>query len=54
MLNRGILIEGVGCFLTGVCGPGIGVTSYSENIGAIGLTKVIFSSLDISCDRSGS
>ena len=33
-------MEGVGCFLTGLCGPGVGVTSYSENIGAIGLTKV--------------
>jgi len=39
-LNRGILLEGVGCFLAGLCGPGLGVTSYSENIGAIGLTKV--------------
>ncbi|KAL5246675.1 hypothetical protein ACHWQZ_G018778 [Mnemiopsis leidyi] len=39
-LNRGILLEGVGCFLAGACGPGLGVTSYSENIGAIGLTKV--------------
>ena len=33
-------MEGVGCFLTGLCGPGVGVTSYSENIGAIALTKV--------------
>ncbi|KAL5254267.1 hypothetical protein ACHWQZ_G013898 [Mnemiopsis leidyi] len=40
VLNRGILMEGVGCFLTGLCGPGVGVTSYSENIGAIALTKV--------------
>ncbi|XP_063682846.1 solute carrier family 23 member 1-like isoform X2 [Bolinopsis microptera] len=40
VLNRGILLEGVGCFLTGLCGPGVGVTSYSENIGAIALTKV--------------
>ncbi|XP_063682266.1 solute carrier family 23 member 1-like [Bolinopsis microptera] len=39
-LNRGIMMEGVGCFLTGLCGPGVGVTSYSENIAAIGLTKV--------------
>lgn len=39
-LNRGIMLEGVGCFLAGLCGPGLGVTSYSENIGAIGLTKV--------------
>ena len=33
-------MEGVGCFLTGLLGPGVGVTSYSENIAAIGLTKV--------------
>ena len=41
-LNRGVMMEGVGCFLTGLCGPGVGVTSYSENIAAIGLTKVTY------------
>ena len=39
MINRGIGAEGVGCFLTGIFG-GFSSTSYSENIGLIGLTKV--------------
>ena len=38
-LNRGIGTEGVGCILTGVFG-GFASTSYSENIGLVGLTKV--------------
>lgn len=38
-ISRGIGCEGVGCFLTGVFG-GFSSTSYSENIGLIGLTKV--------------
>jgi xanthine/uracil permease len=38
-LSRGIGAEGIGCFLTGVFG-GFASTSYSENIGLIGLTKV--------------
>jgi uracil-xanthine permease len=38
-LDRGIGSEGIGCFLTGVFG-GFASTSYSENIGLIGLTKV--------------
>lgn len=40
-VNRGIGIEGVGCILAGAWGSGNGTTSYSENIGAIGITKVI-------------
>lgn len=39
-INRGIGMEGVGCFIAGVFGTGNGTTSYSENIGAIGLTRV--------------
>lgn len=39
-INRGIGIEGLGCILTGIFGTGNGTTSYSENIGAIGVTKV--------------
>ena len=39
-VDRGIGMEGVGCFLAGVFGTGNGTTSYSENIGAIGLTRV--------------
>ncbi len=39
-INRGIGIEGIGCVLAGAWGSGNGTTSYSENIGAIGMTKV--------------
>ena len=39
-LNRGIGMEGIGCLLAGAFGTGNGTTSYSENIGAIGITKV--------------
>ncbi|XP_045128362.1 solute carrier family 23 member 1-like [Portunus trituberculatus] len=39
-INRGIGIEGIGCLLAGLWGSGNGTTSYSENIGAIGVTKV--------------
>ncbi|MFH1420145.1 MAG: solute carrier family 23 protein [Planctomycetota bacterium] len=38
-ISRGIGCEGVGCFLTSVFG-GFSSTSYSENIGLVGLTKV--------------
>ena len=33
-------MEGLGCILAGMWGTGNGTTSYSENIGAIGVTKV--------------
>ncbi|GAB6030741.1 hypothetical protein CHUAL_007592 [Chamberlinius hualienensis] len=39
-INRGIFIEGLGCIIAGAFGTGVGTTSYSENIGAIGITKV--------------
>ena len=39
-INRGIAMEGVGCLLAGAFGSGSGTTSYSQNIGAIGITKV--------------
>jgi nucleobase transporter 1/2 len=39
-ISRGIGMEGVGCVVAGVFGTGNGTTSYSENIGAIGLTRV--------------
>lgn len=39
-INRGIAMEGLGCVLAGLWGTGNGTTSYSENIGAIGVTKV--------------
>jgi len=38
-VSRGIGCEGIGCLLTGLFG-GFSSTSYSENIGLIGLTKV--------------
>ncbi|MBW3658200.1 MAG: purine/pyrimidine permease [Actinobacteria bacterium] len=38
-INRGIGAEGIGCFLTGLVG-GFASTSYTENIGLVGLTKV--------------
>ena len=40
VVDRGIGMEGIGCFLAGLFGSGSGTTSYSENIGAIGLTGV--------------
>ena len=40
VINRGIGMEGVGCLVAGIFGTGNGTTSYSENIGAIGLTRV--------------
>ena len=39
-INRGIGMEGIGCILAGAWGTGNGTTTYSENIGAIGITKV--------------
>jgi uracil-xanthine permease len=38
-INRGIGSEGAGCFATGLLG-GFASTSYSENIGLVGLTRV--------------
>ena len=40
-INRGVGMEGLGCILAGAWGTGNGTTSYSENIGAIGITKVM-------------
>jgi len=39
-VNRGILMEGFCCLIGGTLGGGLGVTTYSENIGVIGITKV--------------
>ncbi|KAK2172312.1 hypothetical protein NP493_974g00000 [Ridgeia piscesae] len=36
----GIFMEGVGCIIAGLFGTGVGCTSYSGNIAAIGLTKI--------------
>ncbi|XP_063106609.1 solute carrier family 23 member 2-like isoform X3 [Cavia porcellus] len=40
-INRGICIEGLGCLLAGAWGTGNGTTSYSENIGALGITRYV-------------
>ncbi|XP_060578414.1 solute carrier family 23 member 2-like [Ruditapes philippinarum] len=39
-VNRGVFTEGVACVLAGIWGSGNGTTSYAENIGVIGITKV--------------
>lgn len=40
-INRGIFTEGISCLFSGIWGSGGGLTSYSENIGAIGITRVL-------------
>ncbi|MCP4707772.1 MAG: xanthine permease, partial [Planctomycetes bacterium] len=40
VINKGIGMEGIGCLIAGIFGTGNASTSYSENIGAIGLTKI--------------
>lgn len=39
-INRGILAEGMGSFVSGLIGPGVGLTTHTENIGVIGITQV--------------
>uniref|UniRef100_UPI00398F12F5 xan_ur_permease domain-containing protein n=1 Tax=Pristiophorus japonicus TaxID=55135 RepID=UPI00398F12F5 len=48
-INRGIGIEGIGCLLAGAWGTGNGTTSYSENVGALGITKVGSRTVIITC-----
>lgn len=38
-INRGIMFEGIGTIIGGIFGTGNGMTSYSENIGTICITK---------------
>lgn len=40
-VNRGIAVEGLCCIFGGLIGSGVSVTTYSENIGVIGITKVL-------------
>ena len=40
LVSKGLVMEGIGCLVAGLIGTGNGTTSYSENIGAIGLTRV--------------
>lgn len=39
-INRGIGVEGVGSLLAGAFGTGNGTTSFSENVAALGITRV--------------
>ncbi|XP_041109881.1 solute carrier family 23 member 1-like [Polyodon spathula] len=39
-INRGVGMEGIGCLMAGAWGTGNGTTSYSENVGVLGITKV--------------
>ncbi|KAF7666943.1 hypothetical protein LDENG_00086380 [Lucifuga dentata] len=39
-INRGIGMEGIGSLLAGAFGSGNGTTSFSENVAALGVTKV--------------
>ncbi|PAV61857.1 hypothetical protein WR25_22786 isoform B [Diploscapter pachys] len=39
-VNRGILSEGMGSLVSGLLGPGVGMTTHTENIGVIGITRV--------------
>ena len=40
MISRGLGAEGLGCLVAGIMQTGNGTTTYSENIGSIGLTRV--------------
>lgn len=40
MVSRGLGAEGIGCLIAGILQTGNGTTSYSENVGSIGLTRV--------------
>jgi len=40
MVSRGLGAEGIGCLIAGILQTCNGTTSYSENIGSIGLTRV--------------
>ncbi|KAB7504752.1 putative nucleobase-ascorbate transporter 9 [Armadillidium nasatum] len=39
-INRGIATEGIGCIIAAMLGTGNGTTSFSENIGALRVTRV--------------
>lgn len=40
-VNRGVLMEGLCCLFGSAMGGSVSVTTYSENIGVIGITKVV-------------
>lgn len=33
---------GLGCFISGLIGPGVGITTHAENVGVIGITRACF------------
>ncbi|GMS81652.1 hypothetical protein PENTCL1PPCAC_3827, partial [Pristionchus entomophagus] len=39
-VNRGILAEGLGSFISGWLGPGVGMNTHTENIGVMEVTRV--------------
>ncbi|KAI3419704.1 hypothetical protein GPALN_004135 [Globodera pallida] len=39
-INRGIMAEGLGCFISGLIGSGVGITTHAENVGVVGITRV--------------
>lgn len=39
-ISRGIGVEGIGCLLAGAFGTGNGMTSFSQNVAVLGITKV--------------
>uniref|UniRef100_A0AC35TU59 Sulfate_transp domain-containing protein n=1 Tax=Rhabditophanes sp. KR3021 TaxID=114890 RepID=A0AC35TU59_9BILA len=39
-INRGIMAEACGSFLSALLGPGAGITTHTENIGVMGVTRV--------------
>jgi len=41
-INRGIGFEGLGTVFAGIMGSGNGTNTFGENVGAIGVTKVIY------------
>ena len=52
-INRGLGMEGFGCLLTGLWGTGCGTTSFSDNISALGITRVSALQLFMSTIISG-
>lgn len=53
-INRGIAMEAIGCILAALWGTGNGTTSYSQNIAALGITKVrAHASPSLFCITSG-
>ena len=39
-INRGIIAEGAGSLFSGLFGPALGMTTRTENIGVMGVTRV--------------